>query len=392
MRILFVAMPDSVHTARWISQISDQGWDIYLFPVYIGRVHPAISNLTVFGSLPARGKDLGNNVRFVRWTILLFWLDYLIARITRSPCQRFTEKALAAVMRWIQPDIVHSLEIQRAGYLTLSVKEKQSGKFPVWIVTNWGSDIHLFGRLSEHEAKIRAVLGCCDYYSCECQRDIALAGQLGFRGTTLPVLPNTGGFHLGDIAKLKSAGKPSGRRMILLKGYQHFAGRALVGLQSLRLCVGQLEGYTIAVFSASDVVRIAIELFQQDTQIPVKIIPKVSHEEMLRIYGNSRLYIGLSISDAISTSLLEAMVMGAFPIQSCTACADEWIEDGVSGIIVPPEDPHVIAEAIRRALADDALVDRAAGINTQTVSERLEYSVIQPQVVEIYQWIFDRTT
>jgi len=26
------------------------------------------------------------------------------------------------------------------------------------------------------------------------------------------------------------------------------------------------------------------------------------------------------------------------------------------------------------------------------VSERLEYSVIQPQVVEIYQWIFDRTT
>ena len=31
--------------------------------------------------------------------------------------------------------------------------------------------------------------------------------------------------------------------------------------------------------------------------------------------------------------------MGSFPIQSDTACADEWIEDGVSGLIVPPEDP-----------------------------------------------------
>jgi len=71
---------------------------------------------------------------------------------------------------------------------------------------------------------------------------------------------------------------------------------------------------------------------------------------MLHYYGRARIYIGLSISDAISTSLLEAMVMGAFPIQSCTACADEWIEDGKSGFIVPPEDPHVIAEAIRRAL------------------------------------------
>ena len=32
MRILFVAMADSVHTARWISQIDDQGWDIHLYP------------------------------------------------------------------------------------------------------------------------------------------------------------------------------------------------------------------------------------------------------------------------------------------------------------------------------------------------------------------------
>ena len=64
------------------------------------------------------------------------------------------------------------------------------------------------------------------------------------------------------------------------------------------------------------------------------------------------------------------------------------IEDGKSGLIVPPEDPHQIADAIRRAISDDALVNRAAEINGRVVKERLEYSMIQPQVVKMYQDIY----
>ena len=40
-----------------------------------------------------------------------------------------------------------------------------------------------------------------------------------------------------------------------------------------------------------------------------------------------------------------------------------------------------------RALSDDALVDRAAETNARLAAERLDYSVIQPQVVEIYRGI-----
>jgi hypothetical protein len=41
MRILFVAMPESIHAARWISQITDQGWEVYLFPAVRRHAHPA---------------------------------------------------------------------------------------------------------------------------------------------------------------------------------------------------------------------------------------------------------------------------------------------------------------------------------------------------------------
>ena len=57
---------------------------------------------------------------------------------------------------------------------------------------------------------------------------------------------------------------------------------------------------------------------------------------MLRLHGRARVSIAISIGDGISTALLEAMAMGSFPIQTCTACADEWIIDGKSGFIVQP--------------------------------------------------------
>ncbi|MGE5189532.1 MAG: glycosyltransferase, partial [Gemmatimonadota bacterium] len=94
--------------------------------------------------------------------------------------------------------------------------------------------------------------------------------------------------------------------------------------------------------------------------------------------------VGLSISDAISTSLLESIVMGSFPVQSWTACADEWIEDGRTGLLVPPEDPEIVEKALRRALSDDGLVDRAAGENARLAAERLDRAVLKPLAVSIY--------
>ena len=256
------------------------------------------------------------------------------------------------------------MEFQEAGYLTLEAKRKFKGKFPKWIATNWGSDIYLFGRLAEHRERVRAVVENCDYYSCECERDVVLAREYGLRGEALPVIPNTGGFDLTECELLRKPGNTSERKLILLKGYQGWAGRALSGLRALARCADILKarGYSIAVYSSSPDVNLAVELFALETGVPVEIIPPCSHIEMLKKYGQARVYIGLSISDAISTSLLEAMVMGAFPIQSCTACADEWIVDGQSGLIVPPEDVDVIEKALRLALTDDALVDRADSI------------------------------
>ena len=78
------------------------------------------------------------------------------------------------------------------------------------------------------------------------------------------------------------------------------------------------------------------------------------------------------------------MAAGSFPIQSWTACADEWIEDGRTGLLVPPDDPEAVEAAIRNALADDVLVDRAAEENLRTATLRLDRERIRPMAVGIY--------
>lgn len=94
-----------------------------------------------------------------------------------------------------------------------------------------------------------------------------------------------------------------------------------------------------------------------------------SHAAMLELFSVSRVYIGLSKSDGISTALLEAMATGCFPIQTAPSCADEWFVHGQTGMIVD-WNADGISSAITRALSDDELIDRAAGLDSETIEVR----------------------
>ena len=381
MRILFVGMPDSVHTARWINQVANLGWDLHLFSSNPGPAHTDFRNLTIYNLSSSRPAGLHKSVRLKG-----LWPSRI--GVERLSLKTSYGKWLARVIRRVKPDIVHSMEIQRAGYMTAAAKSEFDGNFPRWIVSNWGSDIYLFGRLAAHRPRIEEVLASCDYYHCECHRDAQLAKDYGLRGEALPVFPVTGGFDIERKRELCQPGATSGRRVVALKGYQNWAGRALVGLRAVELCADQLRNYRVVVYMPGDDVKIAAEIVAQSTGLNIEFDTKHwRRDDILRMHGQARISIGLSITDAISTSLLEAMIMGSFPVQSNTGCGDEWLVDGETGLLVPPNDPEPVAAAIRTALADDRLVDNAAAKNLQLAYERLDTSVIKPKVIEMYQMI-----
>lgn len=386
-KILLVAIPNSIHTARWLNQITNEDeWDVHLFPSIGGEVtHPMITGVVVH-HLFYRGHISYGKVEMPSLFAKVF--DSLRVHVIDRFFPKHRARQLTRVIGRLKPDVIHSMEMQAGGYLTLEAKTLLKGRFPPWLVTNWGSDIYFFGRLKKHKQKIADVLTNCDFYSCECHRDVILARNFGFSKTVLPVFPNTGGFDLQKLEKLRNEKVTSERKLIMLKGYQNWAGRALVGLHALERCADLLTGYRVAIYSASSDVWMAAELFSEKTGVEICMVPHgTSHTEMLRLHGQARISIGVSISDAISTSLLEAMVMGAFPIQSCTACADEWIEHGVSGMIVPPEDPDIIGKAVRKALTDEDLVNNAASLNWEVAQARLDIELLRRKTVGLYREI-----
>lgn len=393
MRILFVAFMSSIHTARWISQLRDEKWDIHLFPVDEYYLHPDLREITVHTLFRHKSAWIDPSVQQKS----LWWpfnrgrerLRRVSKRLSGDPIG--APARLARVISSLKPDIVHSLEMQNAGYLTLDSKRSLgNGSFPPWIYSSWGSDIYYYGQQPEHQARIRGTLASCNFLIADCHRDVSLATEWGFKGEVLGVFPVSGGYDLEWMKQFRQPRPVSSRRVIVVKGrHGDFGARALVALEALHECADLLSEYEIVVIMASEGIPGAVEYISQATGLRITVLPhNSSHEETLRLLGRARIALNAALSEGTPNFLLEAMTMGAFPIHSDTVSTAEWINDGQNGLVVPAEDPKAIAAAIRRAISDDQLVNQAAEINEQITASRIDRHKIQPQVVEIYKRVF----
>ena len=389
-RILLVAMAESVHTTRWISQLGQEGWDVHLFPVSARPAHVDLRHVTVHSAARRWRPDLDRSVRQrgVPWPLPRGWarFEWMLEQVPRTNRAARLARAISS----LRPDLVHSLEMQHAGYLTLASRRLLTGdSFPPWMYSCWGSDLFYFARLPDHIERIQAVLTSCDYLITDCERDRHLASELGFRGTFLGIFPGPGGFHIERMRQLRSPGPASARRVIALKGHHdvHWVGRALVALEAIRRLGKKLAEYEVVIYSAEENVRHAADHIARTTGLRLSILPESVPDEIVALMGRARIAVAVNISDGTPNTMLEAMVMGALPIQSDTISTREWVTDGDNGLLVDPEDPDDVERALRRALGDDDLVDRADRLNERLTDARIAYPVVAPRVVEAYRLV-----
>jgi len=301
---------------------------------------------------------------------------------------------LAQLIDKLQPGCVHSLGWPSA-YRLLYAYKMLGGKLPgKWIYSCWGSDIypHLLSN-SERIGEIQETLQIVDFFIAGCQRDIALARQLGFRGEAFQ-FPGPGAYPIDQMTSFREPGAVSKRRVIALKGYQcDGAGQALTTLEAVRIAADALRNFRIIIHSAMGTwaskrfpeVKAFAEKIGRSKGLSIEFMPFSPVQEIWALFGRSRISIGISASDGAPNAMLESMVMGAFPIQSDTSAASEWIKHGVNGLLVPYDDPEEIANALRLAVTEDHLIDQAAKLNAQITRARLDISVIMAQILSLYE-------
>jgi glycosyltransferase involved in cell wall biosynthesis len=91
-----------------------------------------------------------------------------------------------------------------------------------------------------------------------------------------------------------------------------------------------------------------------------------------------------SYREALGLTILEAMALSRPVIASDVGGIPEMIEDGVTGLLVPPRDPQALAAAIVRLLRDHPLADTLARAGHDLVHERFCIERMVSAVEEIY--------
>jgi glycosyltransferase involved in cell wall biosynthesis len=171
-------------------------------------------------------------------------------------------------------------------------------------------------------------------------------------------------------AHLKEQIMPSSRKIILIKGHQSETGRALNVLQAVAQLDNQLRDFEILVYSAPNSVRIQVNTLRNKNKINIKVLPKVSHNEMLNLFYQARVSISVAVSDGLPGVLVEAMQAGAFPIQSSNSAGKDFIVHGENGFLVEPWDIESIKACIATAISNNTLVDHASKLNKQILQEK----------------------
>jgi glycosyltransferase involved in cell wall biosynthesis len=369
--ILLVGMVNSPHFQRWILGVASSNTTTKLIvfptdrysklPLFYDQFNGNFSVKVVDSLIPQR---------------IFYYLSYLLDTFFGSYWRSIR---LWRVIRCYSPRIIHFHEMQHGAYLFNPIEAKIKNPSLIRIVSTWGSDLNIYSRIGgslstegvvnrDHSKEIKQVLSWTDILTAERSSESMDAERFGFVGRFLAPVYITVGIRTEELES--SIQPPSLRSQIIIKGYQHDAGRALNALEALRQISEKLLNYEIVVYSAAESVRIQAELISFETGMRIRVLPRVSQSEILKEFSRSRIYIGLSISDGLSTSMVEAMSTGCFPIQSEHSAAGLFLEDGISGFIVNPWAISEIAEKICIALEDDLLVDRAADINIESLSQK----------------------
>ena len=112
---------------------------------------------------------------------------------------------------------------------------------------------------------------------------------------------------------------------------------------------------------------------------------RVSREEALELMTRARVVLAPSLSDGVPNSMYEAMAAGALPLVSPLDTIRPLVEEGRNVLFARNLYPGEIADALARALTDDALVDSAAEENLALVRRVADRAEIRTRVVAFYE-------
>ncbi|WP_417939635.1 glycosyltransferase [Flavobacterium sp. RS13.1] len=382
MKILMVSIP-SLHFFRWTSQLENAGHEVYWFDITgMGGENEKLNWVSQKTNWKLRWDFRGR-------TFIKNKFPFVYNMIQKHN-ENNTSSVFESCLKEIQPDLVHSFALQLSCLPILDVMNRH--KNLKWTFSSWGSDIFYSSEIGIDEVLLRECFKRIDYLITDCKRDYKFAVLKGFKNSFLGVLPGNGGvdFCKNEIEAFNE------RKIILIKGYNDEIGRGINIIKAFDdELISLLKEYEVIIFGADETIRkyIAENIKLKNLKLTLHLKSNfISNDYLISLMGKTYIYIANSLSDGIPNALIEAMGMGAFPIQSNPGnVTEEIIENGINGLLINnPNDVYGIKKLIIRSLNDKKMIADALLFNKENVRNKYDRIKTREKILNIYEEIAEK--
>jgi glycosyltransferase involved in cell wall biosynthesis/GT2 family glycosyltransferase len=119
----------------------------------------------------------------------------------------------------------------------------------------------------------------------------------------------------------------------------------------------------------------------------VRFLGRVSEEERYRLYTACDVFCGPSLYESFGLVYIEAMSHGK-PVVACkTGGISEVVEDGVTGILVPPEDPDALVDALVHLLRDPSMRTEMGKAAKARYLREFTVDAMARRTLDVYQYV-----
>lgn len=398
MHILITADGRSPIAINWIRMVLDAGHMVTLVTTYPCQEIPGVEHIiplhVAFGSLAGGGSSPSSALRRL---VRRFRPLFQAARNTFAPLgMERAGRQFSRLVEQVKPDIVHALRIPYEGILASHTPPG----IPL-VVNIWGNDFTLHANSSRMLGRLTTgTLRRADALMADTRRDLRLAVRWGFDSTKPALaLPSAGGI---DLEQVGAAVSLPFRQEVFAKipkdipwvvnprGIRAYT-RTDVFFQSIPLVLNRWQNVRFLCPGMEN--RKEAEDWVQRLGISdhVHLLPVLSQDDLWRLFSRSVMSLSITMHDGTPNTLLEAMACGSLPIAGDLETLREWITPGVNGLLVDPNQPQAVADAMLLGFANPQLFRTAAEINRNIILERAETRMVREKLQKFYQEILQGT-
>jgi glycosyltransferase involved in cell wall biosynthesis len=129
---------------------------------------------------------------------------------------------------------------------------------------------------------------------------------------------------------------------------------------------------------------------QNGTTEALHLLGRPDPAELQRLYRAADALVFPSRYEGFGLPPLEAMAAGCPVITTDVPVVNESVDDGVNGLLAPPNDPAALAATILRLLDDPALRERLIVGGHRILAERFNGDILAERVIKLYEGVVSR--